>query len=276
MIVCQRCSAEFESPSGRGRPRKFCFDCAPRKVVDPRPKVQKVCAGCGVAYESVNNSRFKYCSRECRDLTELRRPCLECGSLVWVGRDTPKAGPTCRSCRAPVHGEVAMYEKRGCRCDRCRGAKNEAMRQYAAARRESGRPVGRVKRDSCEFCGTPYIGTRDSHYCSAECAKKAQGWDGVSARSRKLKASVRVRILDRDGMTCQLCFSPLRPDEEPTHPRYPNIDHIMPVSHGGSDGEDNLRAACRQCNVSRGANIEWVPEVVDHGGFSAGNVGVAV
>lgn len=150
------------------------------------------------------------------------------------------------------------------------------MKAYYRERKKAGRQIGVVSKSACGLCGVAYLGKAGSRFCSPECAKKSQGWDGVSARSRKLKASVRVRILDRDGMTCQLCFSPLRPDEEPTHPRYPNIDHIMPVSRGGSDDEGNLRAACRQCNVMRGANIEWVPEVVDHGGFSAGNVGVAV
>lgn len=49
--------------------------------------------------------------------------------------------------------------------------------------------------------------------------------------------SVRVYIFERDEFTCQYCG-----DEAC------EIDHIIPVSAGGSDHVMNLVAACRYCN----------------------------
>jgi 5-methylcytosine-specific restriction endonuclease McrA len=35
-------------------------------------------------------------------------------------------------------------------------------------------------------------------------------------------------------------------------PRRATIDHILPLSKGGTDAPTNLRAACLQCNNERG------------------------
>lgn len=73
-------------------------------------------------------------------------------------------------------------------------------------------------------------------------AKDATPYD---ARWRK----VRVRILRRDGWLCQIrgpeCLG------EATE-----VDHIVPWRTGGAwYDEDNLRAACRPCNLS----VRWLP-----------------
>jgi 5-methylcytosine-specific restriction endonuclease McrA len=38
-----------------------------------------------------------------------------------------------------------------------------------------------------------------------------------------------------------------------------NIDHVVPVSRGGSDRVSNLALACRTCNEAKGALLpeEW-------------------
>jgi len=67
---------------------------------------------------------------------------------------------------------------------------------------------------------------------------------GTSTAQRKLYDLVVIR----DGSLCQL--------------RYPTIclgiattaDHIIPVSKGGADRADNLRASCVPCNEHRNDN----------------------
>jgi 5-methylcytosine-specific restriction endonuclease McrA len=36
------------------------------------------------------------------------------------------------------------------------------------------------------------------------------------------------------------------------HPRSPTVDHLIPVSEGGTDAPENLRLAHRTCNTKRG------------------------
>lgn len=40
------------------------------------------------------------------------------------------------------HGTMTGYVNRGCRCDECKAANTEYMRDYRAARKANGRPVG--------------------------------------------------------------------------------------------------------------------------------------
>ena len=46
---------------------------------------------------------------------------------------------------------------------------------------------------------------------------------------------------------CWLCDKPFADPRDP-----PVCDHVIPVSHGGSDQPSNLRAAHRSCNLRRG------------------------
>ena len=58
----------------------------------------------------------------------------------------------------------------------------------------------------------------------------------------RLWSKIRLRILIRDGYCCQYCGS-----EDAT-----TVDHVLPISKGGTDDSDNLVAACTRCNYSKG------------------------
>ena len=50
------------------------------------------------------------------------------------------------------------------------------------------------------------------------------------------------RIWDRDGWQCVTCGT----SKDLT------VDHVVPVSKGGSDEDDNLQTMCRSCNARKG------------------------
>jgi len=58
----------------------------------------------------------------------------------------------------------------------------------------------------------------------------------------RLWMKIRERILIRDGYCCQYCGS-----ENAT-----TVDHVIPISKGGTDDPENLVAACSRCNYSKG------------------------
>lgn len=62
------------------------------------------------------------------------------------------------------------------------------------------------------------------------------------AMSKKLRFS----IFERDNFTCQYCGK-TPPDV------MLNVDHIVPVSKGGTDDPENLRTSCFECNSGKGA-----------------------
>lgn len=67
---------------------------------------------------------------------------------------------------------------------------------------------------------------------------------------------LRYEILRRDNHTCRYCGESA-PDVRLT------IDHVVPVSLGGSDEPDNLVAACPDCNAGKAASNPDAPLVAD-------------
>jgi hypothetical protein len=59
--------------------------------------------------------------------------------------------------------------------------------------------------------------------------------------TRHIPRDVMLKVVRRDGSTCQLCFKPV-PDNEI------DFDHIIPHSRGGQTTVHNLRVLCRSCN----------------------------
>jgi 5-methylcytosine-specific restriction endonuclease McrA len=256
-VLCA-CGSPIDSV-GRGRPRKQCSSCAPRKRQIKHLEGDRACVRCGAAF-SPRTHASRYCSDLCRSVTAPRKQCPVCSGPAW-------GAGACRGCRTaarePKHGDVAMYSKRGCRCEKCRAAVAKQNREYTARRRAAGKPVQRPRVSAmCAQCGDAFLARTDlaGRFCSVSCANDAQG-RAPEPRFRIGKRA-RQRIYEDAGWVCQLCLSPVRLDVDPLHPRYPTLDHVLPRSRGGADDPSNLRLACRQCNVTRGSRMDWVPEVM--------------
>lgn len=67
-----------------------------------------------------------------------------------------------------------------------------------------------------------------------------------------LPYALRMAVHERDGGNCMYCRVPVELDGF-------HVDHIHPVSRGGSDDLINLGCACAPCNLSKGAKTvaEW-------------------
>lgn len=66
----------------------------------------------------------------------------------------------------------------------------------------------------------------------------------------------RAQIAERDGWRCGICGMPVSPQVKYPDPLQATLDHIIPVSHGGSNDPENLRLAHMGCNRSRGNRLE--------------------
>lgn len=62
---------------------------------------------------------------------------------------------------------------------------------------------------------------------------------------RAIRPSVRFRVFQRDNYCCRLCGA------HASDTRRLEIDHIHPVSRGGSGDEDNLWVLCWECNSGK-------------------------
>jgi hypothetical protein len=68
----------------------------------------------------------------------------------------------------------------------------------------------------------------------------------TKGRTRTITASLRFQVLRRDDFCCVYCGR--RPPDVTLH-----VDHVEAWSRGGSTSLDNLRSACSDCNVGKGA-----------------------
>lgn len=66
------------------------------------------------------------------------------------------------------------------------------------------------------------------------------------ARRKGLSKKTRFEVFKRDAFTCQYCGS-----QPPA--AVLEIDHIEPVSSGGSNDQENLLTACFDCNRGKGS-----------------------
>jgi hypothetical protein len=81
----------------------------------------------------------------------------------------------------------------------------------------------------------------------------------ASLGRRAIPRKVRSRIIARDGHTCSYCGG----EGDLTHGpdgEWWRLDHVMPVSRGGSDEEDNLALACAGCNIRKSDHVDWGPD----------------
>jgi 5-methylcytosine-specific restriction endonuclease McrA len=68
------------------------------------------------------------------------------------------------------------------------------------------------------------------------------------------KNELRAKLMARQKGRCNYCRQPMtRPDPSRPHPSEATLDHIVPLSAGGSNGVRNLVLACRACNERKGS-----------------------
>ncbi len=59
---------------------------------------------------------------------------------------------------------------------------------------------------------------------------------------------IRFKVFQRDNFTCQYCG-------RKTPEVILEIEHVIPISKGGTDEEDNLTTSCFECNRGKGRNL---------------------
>lgn len=73
-------------------------------------------------------------------------------------------------------------------------------------------------------------------------------------KGANVRQNLRWAINFRDGLLCWICGSDLSKVE----PFFRTLDHLIPISAGGTNDPSNLACACRSCNSQR--KTETTPE----------------
>lgn len=191
----------------------------------------------------------------------VRVRCLKCGavferSMVSVRHLKPIHCPGCAELEKEEQQKAEEAKRIQAKQERLRVA--EEKKREAEAKR-------RAKLHKCPVCGE--LTTRPK-YCSATCSHKASNTSRDAKRRIKIKNAMVdkditiERLYERDNGICYLCGCVCDWDDKVTKGEtvicgdmYPSIDHVVPLSKGGSHSWQNVKLAHRICNTLKGANV---------------------
>ena len=249
----------------------------------------KKCPVCNKEFEpNKNGARYKYCSTDChkehRKKQNRERMRKENG---WSDKYDYDEIKKCKGCDADIsHMKInAMYCSTLCRQrveDRKRGhkpleehlkivgeRKKQRLEIEAKERQKEieARKIARTVTKSCEWCGDEF--TTDIPHkltCSDTCRRKrsAKKHDKRINSNNIVDNDISLpRLYKRDQGICYLCHSKTDPTDIVRYPayviagpRYPSIDHVIPIAKGGLHAWDNVKLACKQCNSSKSDTVD--------------------
>jgi 5-methylcytosine-specific restriction endonuclease McrA len=191
---------------------------------------------------------MRFCSRQCAGVDKHQRAARlrEVGGITSCRHmRQQRACVTCGNALPPKH-------RKYCSSD----CVPERPKRTPPVCLECGRQVGRLKSKFCSRkCMVHNMKNRPVYIENKRKYRRAR--KGI-LRARKHAVRYEpidpMRVFTRDGWRCQLCgcATPLRLRGQ-TADRAPELDHIVPLSCGGSHTHDNVQCACRSCNSAKGA-----------------------
>lgn len=251
---CISCGSSFELTVGRGRPRKYCLDCKPPGGFS-RPAMAS-CRNCGSEFELFKRRGGipRYCSLRCNRQYLYRlhqeepeaKACALCGGAVPLDNDV-------------TGRRVGQRKYCGPNC------KNKAMEIRKKERLHAS--LGDAIVRQCVFCGDDFTVdpklpgglVQTKRYCSPQCRMQ------VSRDRRRAKIQGlpnerinRFEIFERDGWICGICDGPVDRNLKWPDPRCASVDHVVPITAGGSHTADNVQCSHLDCNLL--ANAKGFPK----------------
>lgn len=102
---------------------------------------------------------------------------------------------------------------------------------------------------SKKLCLNPRCGVRvDRGYCAEHESKRRQLSDGNRPGHGKHYSRKSWRLLRLEQLDQQPFCKAIRPDGSVCNALATEVDHIVPLSVGGTDDEDNLQSLCHSCH----------------------------
>lgn len=202
------------------------------------------CNGCGfpIKGEPINDWLGTYCSSQCSELYHKRRNLKQ------------PVDKQCDCCA--THFQTPRSKQRFCSYEcRAKHSSFENNEKFKAKMREVY-PDG-IKRKPCGWCGETLevpakktLASRKYHEtCSLE-AQRARYRIKTVKRQSKTKPSrlAADQVLREYGDKCHICNEPIDLELARTSRMGLTVDHVIPLSKGGTDEIHNLRPAHWICN----------------------------
>lgn len=257
---CEVCGKEFKAK--RRTAKTCCRKCSDKLYEQNRTVKHKyTCEHCGKEFEHTNRKTVKFCSEKClaeynkqelfiREQERLRlrtiyNKCSYCGATFATTKSNVKyCSDDCRI----LHGKTLAKERY----------------VITSAERLKNNPINKINK-RCKECGKHFSTTYSNKiFCSNKCKRKNNYRINEINRRNKIIENGSVdwsisveRLYRRDKGTCYLCNGQCDMNDYYVNDNdivicgndYPSIDHVIPISKGGTHSWDNVRLAHRHCNA---------------------------
>lgn len=254
-----------------------------------------ICAriNCNHEFEERHGKRF--CSRRCKEL-QSKSSLKERDPVAFTAkrqkRYYTKKAKFNKVC--DCGNTYSTYKNNKVKCDACKASESAAKRYFyvkpikhckvcsslvphhrSSYCSESCSRIGSAKKPkmiSCKVCNTQFRRLSSELHCSKECKQITE-----KARSRRRRNAITrtqtqtidpILLFEKYNWQCAMCSKPTPRELIGTfHNDSPTIDHVIPLSLGGTHTYDNLQLLCQYCNCSVKRNniipsnllsIKWV------------------
>lgn len=114
----------------------------------------------------------------------------------------------------------------------------------------------------CDYCDEWYFRRNNTKYCGSTC--KTRHKQHIKITKERLKKFNVIgefheditlpKLYADDEKKCYICGCETDITLDVNDDKYPNIEHVIPISKGGTHTWDNVRLSCRRCNMDKGVN----------------------
>jgi predicted nucleic acid-binding Zn ribbon protein len=251
-ISCKFCGSLFKQGHCS---QVYCSDKCRNKAGDVgRGKKIKVCI-CGNEFEVCSKTR-KHCSEKCR-LQASKKPKQPLREKRKNKSEPPKVFFECKYCGKTTKKKRPNQTYCSSKCykqDRSDHVKH------------SNEEVKLMPKIHCAECDKEFQRTMyDQRFCSKQCGKK--NGRHLSQLRKRINGTVDetvtlTKLYARDNGKCHICGKQANYQDFTVENNgvfisgnsYPSIDHIMPVSKGGTHTWDNVALSHRICNSIKSDN----------------------
>ena len=207
--------------------------------------MDRKCVFCGADIPIDRNS--KYCSDKCRRENDKKN---KRERYVWKTERLSN----CIQCGKPLKGSRTKF---------CSDACNSRYRAINIDK--TCFDHGELTK-TCKVCGKEFKTYKErKQTCSIECRKTWHEKHGSDRRYKGIPKDPDIslfKLSERDRCQCQICGMSVNWDDwkekdgyKVSGNLYPSIDHIVPISRGGTHTWGNIQLAHRKCNSSKGIKL---------------------
>lgn len=250
-----QCGADFICPPPLRPNRKYCSENCKRIVA------RGICGGRDFRECEICDTPFKPLSDRLGKGTLQRFCSHRCSGL---GRDEEKSLQIARSSLLEI-----LSRRRD--CSDC----GQPLLQSKSNGSTICRPcrVSRIEQKArrsiftCKECGSPNQELRRRSFCGLACVRRynkriSNGIRRARERNLPWESVDPIQVFKRDGWLCHLCGGKTLPSQRgSTHPKAPELDHIVPLAAGGHHTYANTACSHRVCNGRKRAQIGGQPSL---------------